>query len=80
MEKQFIDKADGLKGKKIDLGGQWERLCSPDMIINAHDDLEEVWHEMIKKSGIDGMDLMTSGEGSVITGEKFVPPAAPAKK
>ena len=80
VEKQFIDKADGLKGKKIDLSGQWEQLCSPDMIINAYDDLEEVWHEMIKKSGIDVMDLMTSGEGSVIIGEKFVPPAAPAKK
>ena len=50
------------------------------MIINAHDDLEEVWQEMIKKSGINVMDLMTSGEGYVITGEKFMPPAAPAKK
>jgi hypothetical protein len=44
-EKDVIDKADGQKGKKIDLSGKWERLCSPDMIINAHDDLEEVWND-----------------------------------
>jgi hypothetical protein len=76
IEKEIIDKADGQKGKKIDLSGNWERLCSPDMIINAHDDLEKIWHEMIEKSGIDIMDLLTSGEGAVIAGDKFVPPAS----
>jgi hypothetical protein len=77
VEKAIVDKADGQKGKKIDLSGSWEHLCSPDMIINAHDDLEKVWHEMIEKSGIDVMELMTSGEGAVITGKKFVPPQKP---
>lgn len=75
-EKEIIDKAGGQKGKKIDLSGDWERLCSPEMIAHAHDDLEEVWKDMIKKSGINVMDLMTSGDGAVITGKKFVPPAA----
>jgi hypothetical protein len=51
VEKDVIEKADGPKGKKIDLSGKWEKLCSPDMIINAHDDLENVWKEMIDKSG-----------------------------
>jgi hypothetical protein len=76
VDKGIIDKVDGLKGKKIDLSGGWEQLCSPDMISHAHDDLEQVWHDMIQKSGIDIMDLMTSGEGAVIIGEKFVPPTA----
>jgi hypothetical protein len=76
VEKDIIDKADGLKGKKIDLSGGWEQLCSPDMISHAHDDLGQVWHDMIQKSGIDVMDLITSGEGALITSKKFVPPAA----
>jgi hypothetical protein len=72
-EKDVIDNADGQKGKKIDLSGKWERLCSPDMIINAHDDLEEVWKQMIEKSCLDIMDISTSGEGAVVTGKKFAP-------
>jgi hypothetical protein len=76
VEKDIVDKADGQKGKKIDFSGDWERLCSPEMIAHAHDDLEEVWKDMITKSGIDLMDLLTSGEGAVITGKKFeIPPA-----
>jgi hypothetical protein len=76
VQKDVIDKADGAKGKKINLSGTWERLCSPDMIINAHDDLEKVWKEMIDKSGLDIMETTTSGEGAIVTGDKFVPPTS----
>ncbi|UGY20996.1 hypothetical protein HAP48_0049505 (plasmid) [Bradyrhizobium septentrionale] len=79
VEKDFIDKTDGQKGKKIDLSGDWERLCSPDMIINAHDDLNEVWKLMIQKSGLDIMEIATGGEGAVVTEKKFVPAAKPLK-
>ena len=30
VDKDLIDKAGGPKGKKIDLSGKWEKLCSPD--------------------------------------------------
>jgi hypothetical protein len=79
IKKEIVDKADPQKGKKIDLSGDWERLCSPEMIAHAHDDLEDVWKKMIKKSGIDVMDLLTSGEGAVIIGKKFEMPAAKPK-
>jgi hypothetical protein len=79
VEKEIVDKADGRKGKKIDLSGDWERLCSPEMIINAHDDLSQVWKMMIDKSGLDILDTTTSGEGSVITEKKFVTPATTTK-
>jgi len=42
-------------------------------------DLEEVWKDMIKKSGIDVMDLLTSGEGALVTAKKFEPPAVKPK-
>jgi hypothetical protein len=41
------------------------------MIAHALDDLEAVWKDMIQKSGIDIMELMTSGEGAVITGKRI---------
>jgi hypothetical protein len=79
VEKEIIDKAGGQKGKKIDLSGDWERLCSPDMIVNAHDDLNDVWKQMIQKSGLDIMDIATGGEGAVITEKEFVPAAKQPK-
>jgi len=47
------------KGKALDMTADWQKLCTPDMIINAHDDHSEVWKEMYKKSAIDVMDLVT---------------------
>jgi hypothetical protein len=47
------------------------------MVTNAYDDLTEVWNDMVKKSGIDPLDLTTQGELTVTTGEKFVPKAKP---
>lgn len=35
VEKEFVDKADGQKGKKISLSGDWEKLCSPEVIARA---------------------------------------------
>jgi hypothetical protein len=40
--KTFIDKADGQKGKEIDMTADWQKLCTPAMITNAYDDLTEV--------------------------------------
>lgn len=78
IDKAVVDKPDGPKGKKIDLSGDWERLCSPDMIVSAYDDLEIVWKEMYQKSGINIMELTTHGEGAVIIERDFViPPANP---
>jgi hypothetical protein len=71
--KAFIDKADGQKGKEIDMTAAWQKLCTPEMVTNAYDDLTEVWNDMVKKSGIDPLDLSTQGELTVTTGGKFVP-------
>jgi len=75
--KTFIDKADGQKGKEIDMTADWQKLCTPEMVTNAYDDLTEVWNDMVKKSGIDPLDLTTQGELTVTTGEKFVANAKP---
>ena len=76
--KEFVDKADGQKGKELDMTADWQKLCTPDMIINAYDDHSEVWKDMYKKSGIDVMDLTTQGQLTLTTGETFVPEAKPA--
>lgn len=34
-KKEFVDKADGQKGKTIDMTADWQKLCTPEMIINA---------------------------------------------
>ena len=55
----------------------WQKLCTPEMVTNTYDDLTEVWNDMVKKSGIDPLDLTTQGELTVTTGEKFVANAKP---
>jgi hypothetical protein len=78
--KSIIDKADGQKGKTLDMSSDWQTLCTPDMIINAYDDHSEVWKEMYEKSGIDVMDLVTGGQGTLTTGAKFEPKVKPPTK
>lgn len=74
-KKEFIDKAEGNKGKELDMKAEWQTLCTPDMVINAYEDLTKVWDDMIEKSGIHPYDLTTKGELTVTIGEKFVPQA-----
>jgi hypothetical protein len=76
----FIDKADGQKGKAIDMTAEWQQLCTPEMITNAYDDHSEVWKDMYQRSGINVMDLTPNAQGSVTTGNKFWPKAKPEKK
>lgn len=75
--KDFVDKANGQKGKEIDMTADWQKLCTPDMVTHAYGDITEVWNDMQKTSGIDPMDLATQGELTVTTRDKFVPKSKP---
>jgi hypothetical protein len=79
-KRQFVDKADGQKGKDLDMTADWQKLCTPDMIINANDDLSDVWKDMYQKSGIEIMTLMPQGQLTVTIGKKFVPDDKPKSK
>jgi hypothetical protein len=73
VEKEVIDTADGRAGKKLTLSADWEKLCTPEMIARANEDLEKVFKEMLKASGLNALDTTTSGEGAVIQKAKFDP-------
>ena len=79
-KKEFVDKADGQKSKTIDMTADWQKLCTPDMIINAYEDHDLVWKDVYKKSGIDIMEITQGGTLTVTTGKKFIPAAKPLKK
>jgi hypothetical protein len=50
----------------VSLAADWEKDCSSDSVFEAVDDLDTLWKLMIQKSGIDILDTMTQGEGSII--------------
>jgi len=60
-----------VKGKEkvikrdIDMSGKWQTLCTPTILLRAHDDLDVVFKQMLESSGIALIDTLTSGEGHI---------------
>ena len=51
--------------RRIDLSGDWEKDCNPDAAIQAYDDVEKIWRELLEKAGIPIFDTLPHGEGSI---------------
>jgi hypothetical protein len=47
------------------LAADWEKDCTSDSVLEALTDLDALWKLMIVKSGINVLDTMTQGEGSI---------------
>ena len=48
-----------------DLRAQWQRDCNHDAVFQAYADMEDLWKQMIQKSGIPLFNTITSGEHSI---------------
>jgi hypothetical protein len=59
-----VMKAEDLD-RHVDLSGEWERACAPELVMQAYEDLDTVWKEMLTKSGLQLWDTMTTGDGGI---------------
>jgi hypothetical protein len=64
-EKAVFGKAEKISNKKVNLSGDWEKLCTPELVTRAHDDLDEIFKAMLEASGISLFDTMSRAEGSI---------------
>lgn len=51
--------------RNIDLSGKWQSLCTPEIVLRAHDDLDIIFRQMLEASGIGIMETLTSGDGNI---------------
>ena len=58
--------------RDVDLSGEWERACAPELVMQAYEDLDTVWKEMLTKSGLQLWDTMTTGAGGISFIEKVI--------
>jgi hypothetical protein len=59
------------------LSAGWETECTPDVVKEAREDLEELWKLMIDKSGLSLYDTITGGDGAISVIED-VDPSTPS--
>lgn len=64
-ETEVINKAEKITNRMVDLSGDWEKQCKPDFVLKAHDDLDEIFKEMLKASGLSLFDSLSVAEGSI---------------
>jgi hypothetical protein len=63
-----------------DLRAQWQKECTHDAVFQAYDDMDDLWKQMIEKSGIPLFDTITSGQHSIMVfGDKDQSPAVQPK-
>jgi hypothetical protein len=48
-----------------DLSAGWETECKPEVVKQAREDLEQLWKQMVEKSGLELFDTITSGDGGI---------------
>ncbi|MBR0896804.1 hypothetical protein JQ616_17725 [Bradyrhizobium tropiciagri] len=51
--------------RDIDLSGKWQGLCTPAILLRAHDDLDAIFRQMLQASGIALIDTLSSGDGHI---------------
>jgi hypothetical protein len=57
-----------------DLRAQWQKECNHDAVFQAYADMDDLWKQMIEKSGIPLFSTITSGEHSIMVfGDKEQP-------
>jgi DNA-directed RNA polymerase subunit N (RpoN/RPB10) len=69
-DKEVTGKAEKISNKKVNLSGDWERLCTPELIVRAHGDLDAVFKEILERSGMSLFDTLSRSEGGISFVEK----------
>jgi hypothetical protein len=57
--------ADDELDRRIDLSGEWEAACTPENLTQASSDLDDIWKDLLKRSGLSIWNTRTSGEGGI---------------
>lgn len=70
-ETEVINKQEKIERRKVSVGAKWEDLCKPDIIIRAHDDLDQILKEMFTASKLGIMDTMSRVDGTISYLEKI---------
>jgi hypothetical protein len=65
VTKQVIKGVEKVTARKIDLSGDWKRLCTPIIVVRAHDDLDALFKELLQASGIALIETLSQGDGSI---------------
>lgn len=65
VTKQVIKGVEKVTARKIDLSGDWKMLCTPTIVVRAHDDLDALFKEMLQASGIASIETLSQGDGSI---------------
>ena len=64
MDYETTDEEANIR-KTFNLREAWEEMVTHDEIMQAYDDTEIVWKEMVEKSGIDINDLLDQAEFAI---------------
>jgi hypothetical protein len=72
ITKHVVKGVEKVKARKIDISGDWQKLCTPLLVLKAHGDLDIIFHQMLEASGIALIDTLSSGEGTVTFTETIV--------
>ncbi len=72
ITKAVVKGVEKVTGRNIDLSGEWKSLCTPVLVLKAHDNLDIIFRQMLEASGIAVIDTLSSGEGSITFTETVV--------
>jgi endonuclease-3 len=56
--------------RRVDLSGTWEAACTLEKLIEASDDVDNIWKDLLKRSGLSVWDTLTTGVGGITFIEK----------
>ena len=74
-EKRILEVKPEDLDRANDLRAQWQKDCNHEAVFQAYKDMDDLWEEMIQKSGIPLFNTITSGEHSItVFGDKDQPP------
>jgi hypothetical protein len=62
IDKEVTGEEEEIRKEVVNLAHAWEKIATHDEIMQAYEDTEKVWREMIEKSGIDIHDTLDQGE------------------
>lgn len=65
ITKKVILGAAKVVSRRIDVSGDWQKLCTPTIVLRAHGDLDTIFKEMLSVSGIALIDTLSRGDSTI---------------
>lgn len=56
---------DELMARVRNYQSEWEKAVCPEFVVEAYDDVEAIWQELLKASKIDVVESMSGGSGGI---------------